>query len=202
MQRIVGFKKEGRQAEDFYATPDWAIYELLKREDFPDMVWEPASGNGAISKILENAGYEVYSSDIRTDDDVYGDKGVDFLKLDLSMGSIVTNPPFRLSLEFALHAFDCAKKVALLERVQFLEGKTRYLQLFSKYPPVRIYPFVQRVKCYMGGDSRIGGAGVLAFAWFVWEAGFTGKPTIDWIYVDKPYSQLEILLDGDKMKEE
>ena len=25
------------------------------------------------------------------------------------------------------------------------------------------------------------GGGMLAFAWYIWERGFEGKPTIDWI---------------------
>ncbi len=74
MQRATGWKEEGRQKDDFYATPRWAIEAILDRETLDGPVWECASGDGAISKVLEERGCEVISTDIRTDG-VYGRGG-------------------------------------------------------------------------------------------------------------------------------
>jgi hypothetical protein len=49
---------------------------------------------------------------------------------------IITNPPFRLAVEFAERALDIAGHgVALLVRSVWAEGSDRYYRLFSKRPP-------------------------------------------------------------------
>ena len=59
----VGNTKD-RHIEDFYATEPRAVAELLKREQFSNIVWECACGQGHLSKEIRRAGYEVYSTDI------------------------------------------------------------------------------------------------------------------------------------------
>jgi len=179
-QRSVGYSNpEKRMADDFYETPAVAIEELLKREKFQDPIWEPASGAGAISKILEKHGYEVVSSDIRKD--TYGEyPELDFLKNSIPgfyPKSIITNPPFSSALPFILRALEepGVEKIAIFCRIQLLEGKERYLALWSKYPPARIYVFSKRVTCSSEGVT------IMCFAWYCWERGFKGKPEFNWI---------------------
>ena len=41
-----------------------------------------------------------------------------------------------------------------------------------------------RLQCAKNGDFEKFGKGVgtaVAYGWYVWEKGFTGKPTIEWI---------------------
>lgn len=187
MQRAVGFSDpEKRQKDDFYETPPEATVELLKREKFDGVIWEPAVGAGAISKIFAQHGYFVVGSDLRTDN-IYGDyPGRDFLTTSFpgqcpSPGSIVTNPPFKLALQFILRALSepSVKKVAMFARIQLLESKERYLELWSKYPPVRVYIFSQRVTCHKEGVS------IMAFCWYIWEKGYTGRPELHWILPEK-----------------
>src|SRR3546814_11582916 len=92
-----------RERDDFYPTPPEGTRALLSVERFEGEIWEPACGDGAISKELEAAGHTVYSTDLI--DRGYGTPGVDFL-LDYSTtaANIVTNPPFKLAEEFARHA--------------------------------------------------------------------------------------------------
>ena len=66
-----------RQKDDFYPTPKEAIDALIKVENLPKDIWEPACGNGAISKPLISAGHNVISTDLN--DYGYGKTGVDFL---------------------------------------------------------------------------------------------------------------------------
>ena len=51
-----------RAAFEFYPTPPEATRALLSVESFQGDIWEPACGDGAISKVLEAAGYQVVST--------------------------------------------------------------------------------------------------------------------------------------------
>lgn len=57
-------------------------------------------------------------------------------------------------------------------------------KLFEKFPPKIIYIASGRLLCAKNAEfeaMRKGGGSAVAYAWFVWEKGFEGKPTIDWI---------------------
>ena len=64
-----------RQKDDFYPTPPEAVEALLSVEKFIGDIWEPACGDGAISKVLE-VEHNVVSSDLN--DYGFGKSGVDF----------------------------------------------------------------------------------------------------------------------------
>ena len=173
-------KPENRQKEDFYPTPPEATYSLLDREKFIGNIWECACGDGAISKILEEKKYNVYSSDLI--DRGYGHTGIDFLKTYRRTDNIITNPPFKLGTEFVYQACHLAsKKVAMLCRINFLEGVARG-KMFKNTPLKNVYVFSRRIT-FINPDSgkKSHGGGMLAFAWFIWEKNYNGKPTIDWI---------------------
>ena len=173
-------KPENRQKEDFYPTPPEATYSLLDREQFIGNIWECACGDGAISKILEEKKYNVYSSDLI--DRRYGDPGIDFLKTYKRTDNIITNPPFKLGTEFVYQACHLAnKKVAMLCRINFLEGVARS-KMFKNTPLKNVYVFSRRIT-FINPDSgkKSHGGGMLAFAWFIWEKDYNGKPTINWI---------------------
>lgn len=170
---------DGRPADDFYPTPPEATQALLRVESFDGPIWEPACGNGAISKVLEAAGYRVVSTDLN--DRGFGEPRIDFLmEYAPRAPNIVTNAPFKLAEEFAAHAVRLTTgKVAMLFRLAFLEGIERR-QLFENTPIARVYVFSKRLQLLREGDQMARG-GMMAFAWFVWEHGYTGKPTLGWI---------------------
>ena len=174
----LGYGKK-RQTDDFYVTPNIAVEKLLKVEKFENPIWECACGNGAISKILERHGYIVISSDLRTDDNIYGEKGIDFLYSKKDVKTIITNPPFKLFNEFILRALNLAEKVVMFGRIQALEGQERFDKIYSKNPPIRIYVFSKRVSTTKEGEGKANGT--ICFAWFVWEKDFKGKTVIEWI---------------------
>lgn len=87
------FRSPKRAAYEFYPTPPEATRALLSAEGFEGSIWEPACGDGAISKVLEAAGYQVVSTDLI--DRGYGAGGHDFLKSDKPLAkNIITNPPY------------------------------------------------------------------------------------------------------------
>ena len=131
---------EEREAFDYYATDPKAVEMLLELEQFAPVIWEPACGEGHISKVLQAHGYQVISTDL-----VYRGFGdpepLDFLKetLDGFEGDIITNPPYSTGLESR-----------------------------------------SRLACYKNGDMSVKPESAIAYAWYVWEKGFTGDPVIKW----------------------
>ena len=172
-----------RQKDDFYPTPPEATIALLNSEKFGEgTIWECACGNGAMSKVLKDSGYKVYSSDLN--DYGFGLSYVDYLltvKPDDNIQSVVTNPPYKLAKEFILRTLDYdIQKSAFLLRLSFLESIRRYDQLFHDNPPIRVHVFKKRLTIWRGDEERAGN-GTVAYAWFVWENGFSGNPEIFWI---------------------
>jgi hypothetical protein len=77
------------------------------------------------------------------------------------------------------HSLECANNVALLCKIQFLEGVKRY-KFFKEHPPKMVYVFSSRLKIYKNGIETKNST-MLCFAWFIWEKGYSGKTTVDWI---------------------
>ena len=130
--RIVN-RKAPKKGADFYETPRDAILKLIENESFDGGISEPACGKGAISRVMIEKGYRVNSSDLFSYG--YGKPGVDFLVSKKKVDNLITNPPFNLALEFTKQATSLTmRKVALLMRIQFLEGKERG-EFFKHTPP-------------------------------------------------------------------
>lgn len=173
-----------RAAYDYYATEPKAVEKLLELETFAPLIWEPACGEGHISKVLQAHGYEVISTDL-----IYRGFGdpepLDFLTetLDDFEGDIVTNPPYNIALDFIKRALDSVKpgrKVAMLLKIQFLEGQKRK-DFFSQTPPRTVYVSRSRIRCAPNGDfDNFQNGSTICYAWYVWEKGFTGDPVIKW----------------------
>jgi hypothetical protein len=174
-----------RQKHDYYATEPRAIELLLEVEEFSDHIWECACGEGHLSKVLVERGYNVRSTDLI--DRGYGEGGVDFLAQSEPFdGDIITNPPYKYASEFVYKALDLipeGRKVAMFLKLQFLEGKKRK-ELFLKHPPKVIYVSSSRLLCAKNGEfeqMRAGGGSAVAYAWFVWVKGFKGDTIVKWI---------------------
>ena len=182
-----------RQHEDFYATHPIAMEKLLEREQFSDVVWEPAVGQGHLADVLKNHGYDVIVSDVvnRGYPGTIVQSFFDSTKQCRGGGivdqskriDIITNPPYKFAQEFVEHALDVSTggtKIAMFLKIQFLEGASRY-ELFKKNPPRVIYVFSRRVMCAKNGRFDDYDSSAMAYAWFVWEKGFCGDPVIKWI---------------------
>lgn len=173
---------------DYYATDPVAIDKLLTVEQPSKSIWECACGEGHLAERLRDKGFIVYTSDV-VKRNYWMDFRQDFLKWDelLTTVDILTNPPYKYAKEFVLHAIDLVAeghKVYMFLKLTFLEGKARYKDLFSKYPPKVIYVFSERIMCAKNGrfqEMKEGGGSAVAYAWFVWQKGWEGKTTIQWI---------------------
>lgn len=178
----VNQRNKDAQEHDYYATEPKAVELLLNNEYFLGPIWEPACGEGHISKVLESHGYTVRSTDLI--DRRYGTGGIDFLNAgqDRWNGSIITNPPYKFAKEFveqALSIVDKGYKVAMFVKLTFLEGQARR-ELFKKYPPKTIYVSSARLECGKNGVFTGSGSAV-AYCWIVWEKGYIGHTRLKWI---------------------
>jgi hypothetical protein len=160
---------------DLYETAPEAVRALLGVETLPSgAAWEPACGPGAIARVLRAHGHRVWATDLHNYHSSDQDQaGVDFLKQEGSapcfIGSILTNPPFRLANEFAHRALVLCPRLFLLLRLQFLEGTGRTALLESGYLR-RVHIFRNRLpRMHRAGWNGPRSTSSQAFAWFVWD---------------------------------
>lgn len=172
-----------RPKDDFYPTPQVITEALLSVETFDGEIWEPACGDGAMSRVLQSAGYLVKSTDLT--DRGFGDNGVDFLLEQSPADNIVTNPPFKLVEEFIRQSVRLARcKVAILGRLGLLEGQERR-KIWDDTPFSRVWVFSRRIAFLKPGEgeygSKGGKGGMVPYAWYVWDRDHVGEPRIGWL---------------------
>jgi hypothetical protein len=169
-----------RDGPDYFPTPGWATRALIMSETFKSDIWEPACGDGAMSRVLHETGLPVFSSDLY--DRGFGRSGVDFLTAKKRATNIVTNPPYNAAEGFVKAGLRLTKqKLALLLRLAVLEGVNRQKTIFLKTPPSRVWVFSERITFYPPGVVRAG-SGTTAYAWFVWDKATQGDhPEIRWL---------------------
>jgi hypothetical protein len=166
------------EGPDFFPTPRWATFALIDCEKFSGDIWECACGDGAMSRVLEETGCRVSSSDLY--DRGFGEIGHDFLTTRRSADNIVTNPPYNSAEGFvAAGVKRTRRKFALLLRLAFLEGANRANTVFARTPPSRVWVFSERITFYPKGAERAG-SGTTAYAWFVWDKNGQNGTELRW----------------------
>lgn len=182
-----------RQSQDYYATDPIAIDKLAAVYDIPHYVWEPACGEGHLSKRLIELGHGVISTDLF--DRGYGFYGINFLKQivvpfnkHVPKWGILTNPPYKYATEFVEHAIEILPNGApaiMLLKTTALEGKGRFDRLYSKGYLKAVYQFRERLLCAKNGDfegMKAGGGSAVSYAWFIFaNDGKNDPPKIYWI---------------------
>lgn len=177
-----------RPVGDFYSTNPRAIDALDYAGKLPESkkIWECAAGQGDLSEALKGRGYEVISTDLY--DRGYCKGGTDFLQTtELLAPCILTNPPFANVTEFCTHAIGLgAEEIYMFMKLQFLEGKRRYRELYSQSPPAEILQFVERMTVARNGDRKMyNESSAIAFCWMIWRKEHTGNPQVSWISAEK-----------------
>lgn len=170
---------EKREKNDYYATDPKAVKYLLDLEQFNKNILEPACGQGHISEVLKINNYNVTSSDLI--DRKYGEIK-NFFDYEYFDGDIITNPPYKIALEFIIHSLNIIpnkNKIAMFLKLQFLEGKRRK-EFFKNNPPKFVYVSSSRILCCKNGDFNSFKNSAIAYSWFVWEKGYKGDTIIRW----------------------
>ena len=164
---------KNRPKSDFYQTPYSLTELLLKSESFSGNVLEPACGDGAIVKVLNDFGFETISYDIETN----------FLNETKTYDNIITNPPYSLAKEFILKAFEVSKsKIAMLLPLNYLHGIERFQSIYSLKKLETVYVFTRYplLEQTIRSDGKFK-TGMMVYAWYIWNLSFSGYPTIKWL---------------------
>ena len=191
-----------REENNYYSSNPIAIDLLLEREydNFIDKtILEPMCGEGNLSKRLEKLLFtKVDSYDLI--DRGYGTGGVNYLEANFKdkYDIIITNPPYcKETPSMILKAIDEVKDgghVYMFLKLLFLESQTRYDNLFSEFPPNKIYVFADRIDCWMNNNNQQS-QGAQCYAWYKWTKGIHTLPVIDWIRYDKKVYRDRMVLD-------
>lgn len=174
--------QQAREDNDFYATDPIAGRLLL--EVLPELnnIWECACGEGHLAKVFNNADKLNKATDLINRG--YG-LTQDFLTTNelYHKGDIVTNPPYKFAQQFVEHALelvDTGRFVCMFLKVLFLEGKARK-DMFTKYPPKVVYVSSSRINCARNGEFNTYTHSAIAYAWYVWQKGYSGETVLKWI---------------------
>lgn len=225
---VMQQRKEPHDSLDFFPTPPWAtraLCEYVIGEDNPygennlihKTAKDPACGEGHMARPLGEYFKGVEASDIF--DYGYGQVD-DYLFQDWHKQSqhnwTITNPPFRLALQFIMQALDNSSHgVAMFVRTSFLEGIDRHKKLFSKYPPAIVAQFCERVILHKGivrDPSKLywnektkkmqKPSSATSYCWIVWKCGPMPKLPPQFMWIPKCRTLLEKPGDYKIMKEE
>lgn len=176
-----------REKDDYYPTPGRLTRPMLRLEPFDGPVWECACGDGAIVREMLARRMPVVATDLVMRRILFGQMGGgrDFLmERKLLAPNIVSNPPFKLWLQFVRHALALgARKVVMLGRVLNLEGKAASA-FMQETNLARVLVSAGRVDILPPGAKPTGKGGIIAYAWYVWEQGHDGPPSLHWITPD------------------
>lgn len=164
-----------RPATDFYPTPPDATVALLNWLERRELlaadhrIWEPACGQGHMAKVFAERGYDVDATDLF--DDSYGTGGVDFLSADdRDVDWVITNPPFKLAIDFADRIIDLNVGGALLLKSQFWHAASRRSHFWAS-PPAAVLPLTWRPDFLMGAK---GSSPTMDVLWTVWLPKHSG----------------------------
>ena len=187
------WNNQNRQPNDLYATRPHDVELLYKYEPsiIEGKIWECACGHGHIVRTLHELGAnDVYASDLI--DYGYGYNVGNFLTDNShkdEFDTILTNPPYKYTTEFILHALEQVKdngRVIMLLPTTTLAGVNRYKKIFRYEPPKYVYVFPRNTYALLvaEGDDKIS-TPKLSHSWFIWEKGYTGETIVKWLWEEQ-----------------
>lgn len=182
------------RGDDLYESPEVAVEALLKVEDLPPFIWEPACGPGSIVRVLRRNGFNVWATDLVDYGCPDSEARRDFLmeqQTRVDVQAIVTNPPFKLANEFVEHALKMCPRVCMLLRLAFIESERRS-GILDGGQLARVHVFSNRLPMMhrAGRGTKVAktNSSAMSFAWFCWDRFHKGPATlrrIRWGYSDQ-----------------
>lgn len=175
--------------DDLYETPPEAVRALLRAENLPRVIWEPACGPGSIVRVLRASGRQVYATDLVDYDSPDQDEaGWDFLmetQVPFGVKAIVSNPPFKNGAEFVAKGLSLCPRVIMLLRLAFLESAARS-EILDGGHLARVHVFRNRLPMmHRNGWDGPKSTNTMAFAWFVWDTAHKGPTELHRISWEK-----------------
>lgn len=124
----------------------------------PYKIWEPACGNGNLTKAFSERGYDWVGTDILT--------GCDFMEgaPPVEWDCIITNPPFSIKEKFLGRCYNLGKPFALLLPISVFDSVERR-SLFKQFHTEFIFP-PRRINFETPNHEANQAAGKKTSAWF------------------------------------
>jgi len=189
---IIQSKKPlpARREHDYYPTPApfaEAGLSLLPDGFAPRSILDPGAGAGVWGNVArarwpkamitgvelrDEPHPEAYNGWVNMDFRLWMEAGITY---DLVMG----NPPYKYAEEFvreSLVRLTHRGWLVFMLRLAFLESRKR-LRLWADSPPVTVAVCANRPS--FTGDRK---TNATAFAFFVWQQGYTGDTQLQWVY--------------------
>ncbi|MGA2435459.1 MAG: hypothetical protein ABSG25_09250 [Bryobacteraceae bacterium] len=186
---FIGRRSVNTRKNDSYQTPYSMTdqYVQVCGFDFSGTILEPASGQGAMVKVLQ----KYFKPDNVKYYDLKDGPDYNFLHEDFEFDHVITNPPFSLAFEFIQKAKDVAtKKFSMLLPLNYLHGQKRYEQKIFRdenYPLTKVFVFTRYP--LLTDEVREDGkynTGMQVYAFYEWtkktiDSPKIEHPTIHWI---------------------
>lgn len=201
----IARRSDYNETKDYFPTPPYATRALFRYllPAFEERkvaeaytIWDPACGGGHMSEVFKEYGF---SQRISTDIEDYGYGGLDE-KVSFQQAVkkhradlIITNPPYGAMAAFVDHGLNASGiGLALLTRIQFLEGQVRHRDIFSVRPPTMVGVFADRIPFKMNKVVPKAPK-MFTHCWVVWLHGAEPRP-LQWI---PPEAQSLLEKEGD-----
>lgn len=194
---VESYRRWERKPADLYPTPvdgtESVIPALMVLAEYHEtgtgarpQVWEPACGDGRLSRVLEWHGFDVLSTDLRphsgygnfhTDREMISG-GFDFLHddlgekwgLDYKPDMIVSNPPFSHAEQFIRKALSYTGNVAMLLKATYWNAASR-LPFFHEHRPAFVLPLTFRLAFL---EKERGKSPIMECVWVIWSEHHDG----------------------------
>jgi hypothetical protein len=202
-----------RRENDFYETPlafaATVMYNIPCHPAAVETALDPGAGRGVWGRALRpwNHSAEITGVDIQPPSELIKNHTeferaynqwhfCDFLeweapkKYDLIMG----NPPFKLVHEFVdkcLGLLEPNGQLVFLMRLAMLESQKRYKTWWTHSPIKKVMVSPKRIS--FTGDGK---SDDTAYAVFIWQEGFDGRPQLDWMWWDYDNIPLPVAMTG------
>ena len=67
--------------------------------------------------------------------------------------------------------------------ITYLCGVKRYERIYRFGSLREVYVFSNRIECWRNNDRETyGGKKMVDFAWYIFQKGYTGQPTLYWLH--------------------
>lgn len=169
VRSLVANRQTDSANSDFFVTEPKFTHLLLDNWTPPKGdIWEPACGDGAISKVLmQTGGRKIISTDLANHN--FGRSGVDFLKAKKVRGnSIITNPPFSCFDKFVHKALEFGVPFAFLYSLPGIaSSQARYRAIFGPKPPNLMLVVTDKMKIRF--FSGVTTTSMFNHVWLIWD---------------------------------
>lgn len=163
-----------RVENDYYATPAWAVDAVLPHLPlYGATVLDPCCGDGAILRQIATRNVPAHGIEIdparaalaapHAASPIVVADALDPSVAWPSCSVVVTNPPYKLALEFVQRAISHAPVVAMLLRLNWLAGQRR--AAFHHEHPSDVLVLSKRPS-FSGGPTD-----ATDYAWLIWGLG-------------------------------